>query len=62
MRPADHQHLGDVARTEDSVDGGELLGLERGEVRRKRAVLRAPPAEELAGGAGGDGVEGSGRV
>lgn len=53
------EHLGDVAGAEDLVDGGELVGLVRGEVGREGALVGAAPAEELARGARGRGVGGA---
>lgn len=53
------EHLGDVASAEDLVDGGELVGFMRREVRGEGALLRAAAAEELARGARRQGVEGT---
>lgn len=50
------QHLANVASSKHLVHAGELVGLLRREIRREDAVVRAPPAEELAGGARRGGV------
>lgn len=47
-----HEHLRDVTSAEDFVNGGELLGFMRGEVRGERAFLGASATKKLAGGAG----------
>jgi hypothetical protein len=51
------EHLGDVAGAEDLMHGGELVRLQRREVRREGAFLRAPSPEQLARGARYDGIQ-----
>jgi hypothetical protein len=56
------EHLGDVAGAEDLVDGGELVGIVRGEVGGEGALVGAAPAEELARGARGRRVRGAAKA
>ena len=51
------EELGDVAGAEDLVDGGELVRLQRREVGRDGALLRAPSPEQLASRARRDCVQ-----
>jgi hypothetical protein len=51
------EHLGDVAGAEDFMHGGELVRLQRREVGREGALLRAPSPEQLARGARHDRVQ-----
>lgn len=43
-----HEHLGDVACTEDSVNSGEFLRLVWGEIRGERALFGTSPPQKLA--------------
>lgn len=45
------QELDDVAGTKHSVRNGELVRLGGREVRGQDALVHAPPAQDLAGGA-----------
>ena len=51
------KHFGDVAGAEDLVDGGEFVGLLRGEIGRERAFLGAASPEKLTSRARSDCVQ-----